>query len=74
MRPSLLGGQREKARTGEKVGSAMLGAMNAVGLFRRYREIGGDVVAKAMINAALDPTPGTRIFTLAEVFAEAERA
>src|SRR5262249_46704122 len=73
MRPSLLGGARERARTGEKIGGAVLGALNAVGIARRYREIPGDVVAHAMLNAALDPTPGTRIFTLDEVFTEAER-
>jgi uncharacterized protein YbjT (DUF2867 family) len=74
LRPSLLGGDRSKPRTGEKIGSVVLGAVNALGIARRYREIHGDVVAKAMINAALDPEKGTRIFTLDEVFAEAERA
>ena len=51
----------------------MLGAVNALGLFRKYREISGAVVAKAMINSALDPIAGTRLFTLDEIFAEAER-
>jgi hypothetical protein len=55
------------------VGSALLGAVNALGLARKFREIPGDTVAKAMINALLDPTPGTRIYTLEEVFREAER-
>jgi uncharacterized protein YbjT (DUF2867 family) len=73
LRPSLLGGERTQARTGEKVGSAVLGAVNALGLFRKYREISGAVVAKAMINSALDPIAGTRLFTLDEIFAEAER-
>ncbi len=73
MRPSLLGGERKDSRAGEKIGSVLLGAANALGLARKYREIHGDVVAKAMINAALDPEKGTRIFTLDEVFAEAER-
>ena len=73
MRPSLLGGSRENARTGEKFGSVMLGALNAVGLGRKYREIPGEVVAKAMLNSALDETPGAKIFTLDEVFTEAER-
>lgn len=73
MRPSLLVGDREKARFGEKVGSVMLGAFNTVGLFRKYREIHGDVVAHAMVNAAFDPAPGTRIFELDQVFGEAER-
>jgi uncharacterized protein YbjT (DUF2867 family) len=71
-RPSLLGGERANPRTGEKIGSAVLGAVNAVGLFRQYREISGSVVAKAMINSALDPLAGTRLFTLDEIFGEAE--
>jgi uncharacterized protein YbjT (DUF2867 family) len=74
MRPSLLGGDRANARVGEKVSSVLLGAVNAIGIARKYREIGGDVVAKAMINAALDPATGTRIYTLDEVFEEAQRA
>jgi uncharacterized protein YbjT (DUF2867 family) len=71
LRPSLLAGDRKDARAGEKVGSALLGVVNALGIARKYREIPGAVVAKAMINAALDPSKGTRIFTLDEVFGEA---
>jgi uncharacterized protein YbjT (DUF2867 family) len=72
-RPSLLVGAREKARTGEKIGGALLGLANAVGIARRYREIHGDVVAQAMINSVFDPRPGTMIYMLDEVFTEAER-
>ena len=72
LRPSLLGG-RPRARVGEKLGGALLGAVNAFGIARRYREIPGEVVAKAMVNAALDPEKGTRIYTLDELFDEAER-
>ena len=64
---------RENERPGEKIYSVLLGAVNAIGIARKYREIRGDVVAKAMINAALDPAKGTRIFTLDEVLGEAER-
>jgi uncharacterized protein YbjT (DUF2867 family) len=74
MRPSLLGGERAQARTGEKLGSVLLRAFNAVGLARKYREISGATVAKAMLNAAFDPEKGTRIFTLDEIFGEAARA
>ena len=73
LRPSLLGGERKASRLGEKVGSALLGAVNAVGLARKYREIPAAVVAKAMIHAALDAEKGVRIIELDEVFAEAER-
>ena len=74
MRPSLLRGDRQQPRGGEKLGSALLGALNALGIARKYREITGSVVAQAMLNAALDPEDGTRIYTLDELFAEAERA
>jgi uncharacterized protein YbjT (DUF2867 family) len=74
MRPSLLGGDRNNPRAGERIGSLLLGAVNAMGIARKYREIHGDVVARAMINAALDLENVTRIFTLDEVFGEAERA
>ncbi len=73
MRPSLLGGDRSNPRGGEKFSSALLGGLNVLGIARKYREIPGAVVAKAMLNAALDPQPGTRIFTLDEIFAEADR-
>jgi uncharacterized protein YbjT (DUF2867 family) len=72
MRPSLLGGERSDARTGEKIGSVLLGAANAIGLARKYREIPGAVVAAAMINAAFRPGRGTRIWTLDEIFGEAD--
>ncbi|MBL8953025.1 MAG: NAD(P)H-binding protein [Myxococcaceae bacterium] len=72
MRPSLLGGDRgDRARTGEKLGSVLLGAFNAIGLAKRYREIPGSVVARAMLNAAMEPTPGVHIFELDEVFSAA---
>lgn len=72
-RPSLLLGDRKQSRVGEKVGEVMLGAVNAIGIGRKWRGIGGDVVAKAMINSALTAERGTKIFTLDEVFVEAAR-
>jgi uncharacterized protein YbjT (DUF2867 family) len=73
-RPSVLKGDREKSRAGEKIGSVLLDAVNAIGIARKYRGISGDVVARAMIHSALDETKGTKIFAADEVFAEAERA
>jgi uncharacterized protein YbjT (DUF2867 family) len=70
-RPSLLLGERQQSRVGEKVGEALLGAVNAIGIGRKWRGIGGDVVARAMIHSAFRPEKGTKIFTLDEVFAEA---
>jgi uncharacterized protein YbjT (DUF2867 family) len=73
LRPSLLGGDRRAARTSERISSVLLGAANRLGLARRYREIPGAVVAQAMINTSVDPEPGARVFTLDEVFREAQR-
>jgi uncharacterized protein YbjT (DUF2867 family) len=73
LRPSLLVGDREKSRAGEKIGGVLLGALNAVGIARKYRAISGEVVARAVINSVLDETKGTKIFTGEEVFEEAER-
>jgi hypothetical protein len=73
MRPSLLVGAREKPRTGEKIGSVMLGVVNAIGLFRKNREIPGATVAKAMLNSGFDQAAGVKIFELDQVFTEAER-
>lgn len=71
MRPSLLGGDRPSARAGEKISAVVLGAVNALGIARRYREIPAAVVARAMVNAACDPSKGARIFTLDEIFHQA---
>ncbi len=73
LRPSLLAGARATARPVERISSVLLGAVNALGIARRYREVQGSVVASAMITSALDPTKGTRIITLDEIFSEAER-
>jgi uncharacterized protein YbjT (DUF2867 family) len=72
-RPSLLLGERKQGRIGEKIGEGLLGAVNAIGIGRKWRGIGADVVARAMINSALSAERGTKIFTLDEVFVEADR-
>jgi len=40
--------------------------VNALGLARKYREIPGEVVGKAMLNAALDPAPEEQVKQTAE--------
>lgn len=71
-RPSLLLGARENERLGEKMSAPILAAANAIGIARNYRGIEGKTVALAMIHAAFDETPGTKIYTLGEVFERAE--
>lgn len=66
--PSLLIGPREEERAGERAGYKLLKFLNAAGLFKRYRPIQGYQVARAMKLAALNPQPGTRVYTLDEIF------
>jgi uncharacterized protein YbjT (DUF2867 family) len=54
-RPSLLSGPRVEARTGERIGLAV-GALLGP-LLGKYRPIHGDLVAAAMLKAALDDLP-----------------
>lgn len=68
LQPSLLVGPREKERIGEKIGYGLLKTFNAIGLFKRYRPIHGEVVARAMINAGIAAEPGIHTYTLDKVF------
>ena len=56
-RPSLLLGDREEKRLGEKVGEAVMRVFNPVmvGPLKKYRAIDSVKVAKAMLSAAQDP-------------------
>ena len=60
-RPSLLLGQREEFRFGERVAQWLAPALNAVmvGRFRRYRAIDAAAVGKAMVGAAREESNGT---------------
>ena len=61
-RPSFIVGDRDDARPAEKLGApvadALLGALGALGARRtadRYRSIRGEDLARALVQAALDP-------------------
>ncbi len=62
-RPSGLVGERSERRPGERIGVALAGALSfaMVGGLRRYRPIGADAVARAMIAATLAGEPGARV-------------
>jgi uncharacterized protein YbjT (DUF2867 family) len=68
LQPSLLVGNRKHPRFGEKLGFVVLNAINAIGLFKKYRAIEGRIVAKAMINASKTAAAGVHIFTLDQIF------
>lgn len=73
IQPSLLHGKREKERFGEKLGYHLLQGLNAIGLFRKYRAINGETVARAMIEASLEKKPGTHTVTLDQIFQLADK-
>lgn len=68
IKPGPLHGQRKKNRLGENIGVAVIRFFNALGLLNKYRPIGGDVVARAMIQAFKRATPGVAAFELDELF------
>jgi uncharacterized protein YbjT (DUF2867 family) len=63
IRPSLLLGEREEQRLGEKIGSRVINAVSGlmVGPWRKYKGIAADRVADAMIRIAQNPTTGISI-------------
>jgi uncharacterized protein YbjT (DUF2867 family) len=64
-RPSLLLGERDEHRLGERMASVFMKALDfaMVGKMAQYRAIPGAKVAKAMVNIALADTGGTHIYT-----------
>ncbi len=73
IRPGALTGPRQERRVGERFGVAVLRLVNGLGLYRRYRPIHADVVARAMVNATFTGTKGTDIHELDAVFRLAEQ-
>lgn len=61
-------GERKDNRRLEKIGVAVTKGLNRIGLFRKYRPVKGDMVARAMINATLKDNPGVHVWPLEELF------
>jgi uncharacterized protein YbjT (DUF2867 family) len=68
-RPSLLSGPRAEPRLGERIGLAVGAALGP--LLGRYRPIHGDLVATAMLKAALDDLP-SQVFESQQIRALAQ--
>lgn len=66
MRPGLIGGEREQRRTGEHIGSLVLGALGPL-LPRRFRINPAERIAAAMVSAALAPARGEHSVEAAEL-------
>lgn len=62
-RPSLLTGNRQETRMGEKVGEIVMGGLKfaMLGPLKKYRAIPARTVAKAMLQMAIDNGGGVRI-------------
>jgi uncharacterized protein YbjT (DUF2867 family) len=69
IRPGILEGKREQERAGEKSGIRVIRFLNRFGIFRSQKPVPAITVARAMINAAMDPADGIKTFSLLEVFA-----
>jgi uncharacterized protein YbjT (DUF2867 family) len=65
-------GARKDKRPLEKIGVAVTKGFNILGLFRKYRPVRGETVARAMINATLKDNPGAHVWSMAEIFTLAE--
>lgn len=62
MHPSILTGPRQEKRTGERIGIMVAKAIAPL-LPQRYRPMPHDVLARAMVNAALEGAPGVHRHT-----------
>lgn len=69
VRPSILLGDRGEQRPLEALGATLSKGLRFVPGLRKYRPIEARTVAKAMLAAWADETPGTRIYEAEELFA-----
>ena len=60
VRPGAIGGAREEPRPGERIMVSVLGEVEPL-LPRRWRVNPAGKIARAMLDAALDARPGTRV-------------
>ncbi|WP_426060961.1 NAD(P)H-binding protein [Hymenobacter sp. B1770] len=71
-RPSLLLGEREQPRLGERIGAAVLGALKPLmrGPFQKFKPITAATVATAMLRAAEEDGGGVRVHLSNEIAEE----
>jgi hypothetical protein len=67
--PSVLTGPRKEKRTGEGIGSGMLRAVGPLlaGPLANYRVMPHDVLAMALVHAALAPQEGSRRYRYRDI-------
>ena len=68
-RPSLLTGNRQEVRIGEKIGEVVMGGLKIamLGPLKKYRAIPARTVAKAMLQMAIDNGGGIKIHQSDEI-------
>ena len=68
-RPSILLGERAEHRPGERAGIVVMRGLSFAlqGPLRKYRPIGADTVARAMVRVALAAPRGVNIFESSEI-------
>lgn len=71
--PSLLVGPRKEKRLGEGIGSAVMKVIGPMfpGPLRKYRAMPYDVLAKALMNTALSPQPGSHRYAYSGILQQA---
>jgi uncharacterized protein YbjT (DUF2867 family) len=74
LRPGPLVGPREVPRGGEKLGASLIGAFNAIGLFKQYRPIHDQEVARVMRIVAKQGGQSGRIYEPTDLFALLSRS
>ena len=70
IRPSILDGNRQENRLGERIGLAVMRVLKYIPFIKKYRPIHVDIVAKAMQKSLLDNQP-LEILSLEEIFEKA---
>ena len=73
IKPGILAGDRRESRPAEKASIHMMGVLGRIPVLKKYRPIHASIVARAMINAALEQMPGIREYELEEVFRLADQ-
>ena len=69
IKPSILAGEREDERTGEKVGIKIASSFENIPFLKKYRPIEGATVARAMVSAFLhDNNKRIQEYSLDELF------
>lgn len=67
-RPGILAGNRNEKRLGEELALKFILAINKAGLFKSYKPIYGNELAKSMINSYFKENESLKIYELDEIF------